>query len=341
MEGTPEGQRVALLTLAAGLKNEEVINLMWQRVRKPRVLSLEAKMTALVILHEWGEPVDLSDPSQYFPARDLRPGDMQTAANLFRTSIRGMARSLRESRDPVDVEAFMASVNRLPQASPDGNGILLSMIAQAEQDASDFEADFIYALAQTTPDAEVRTAAEKMLAQLSEHGIRPAAKAVLALGQDRFYRAYLTDPLHPWQQSVTVAWERGGGSVQALVFLLDFGFPWHGAIKDMFPTVGMTPAQFQRDLVDRSESKMEMHLYRVSLARVQATIAAAVEANRVHHKPLPKEFNEYRYLVERWVSAPVRAALAADTTRDGSSQRRDAGPQQTAHAGRSARPAIR
>ncbi len=158
--------------------------------------------------------------------------------------------------------------------------------------------------------------AERALERLAARGVKPVTRAILDLAQDRFYAAYMTDPNHPWQQSVTVAWERAGGVIQALVFLLDFGVPWRGAIKDMFATHGMTPQEFQRELVDKPGRKMGERLYRISLARAQATIAAAVEANRKHNIALPKEFNEARHLVERWVLHPPAAILAADSTRD-------------------------
>jgi hypothetical protein len=101
-----------------------------------------------------------------------------------------------------------------------------------------------------------------------------------------------------------------------LAFLIDFGFPWRGAVKDMFPTHGMTPSQFQREFVERAPQQMGMRVYRVSLARVQATIAAAVKANRTYDISLPKEFNEVRHLVERWVLHPPASAIATDSTDD-------------------------
>lgn len=190
------------------------------------------------------------------------------------------------------------------------------MVQGAEAGATDLEADFLRALAYTTPFPKAQQAAECALARLAAAGIKPVTRAILDLDQDRFYAAYMTDPDHPWQQSVTVAWERAGGVIQALVFLIDFGFPWRGAIKDMFPTLGMTPSQFQREFVERATRRMDMRLYRVSLARAQATIAAAIEANRTYEIPLPKELNEARHLVERWVLHPPASAIASDSTDD-------------------------
>ncbi len=316
MEGTPEAERETILSLVPRLKSREVIDYLWQQVKKPHALSLDAKATALIVLKQMGEDVDLKDPARYFSARDIKPGDIKSVEDLMRTGVRGLARSLREARDPAEVEAFMLRVNRMPAEADGGSDILLSMMQHAESGATDLEADFIYALAHTTPFPEVRQRAEQTLARLAARGVKPVSAAVLGLGQDQFYAAYTTDPNHPWQQSVTVAWQRAGGAIQALVFLLDFGVPWRGAIKDMFPIMGMSPSKFQREFVDRTNEKLGEPLYRVSLARAQTTIADALEANRQYKVALPKDFNEFRHLVDRWVLHPPAAVIEADTTDD-------------------------
>lgn len=316
MEGTPEAERDTLMTILPRLRTPEVIDYLWQLVKKPRALTIEAKLTTLVILKGMGEDVDVTDPGLYVSPQDIRPGDIKSAQDMFGLGLRGLARSLRESRDPAEVEAFMLRINQMPEQAIGGEDILLEMVQGAETGATDLEADFLHALAHTTPFPQVQQAAEHTLARLAGAGIKPVTRAILDLGQDRFYAAYMTDPDHPWQQSVTVAWERAGGVIQALVFLIDFGYPWRGAIKDMFPTHGLTPSKFQRELVERATRQMDMRLYRVSLARAQATIAAAVEANRTHEISLPKEFNEARHLVERWVLHPPASAIASDSTDD-------------------------
>jgi hypothetical protein len=314
MHGTPEGERETLMSLLSRLKSREVIDYLWQQVKKRGALSLDAKMTALVILKDMGEEVDLRDPSRYFSPRDIKPSDIQAAEDLFRTGMRGLARMLRESRDPAEVEAFMHRLNQMPEQAIDGTGILLEYIKTGEQQATDLEADFLFALAHTTPFPDVQQAAEQALERLAARGVKPVTRAILDLTQERFYAAYMSDPNHPWQQGVTVAWERAGGAIQALVFLLDFGMPWRGALKDAFPTHGMTPREFQRVLVDKPAREMKM--YRVRLVRAQATVATAVEANRKYGIPLSKELTEVRHLLDRWVLHPAAAALAADTTQD-------------------------
>ena len=314
MHGTPEGERETLMSLLSRLKSREVIDYLWQQVKKRGALSLDAKMTALVILKDMGEEVDLRDPTRYFSPRDIKPSDIKAAEDLFRTGMRGLARTLRESRDPAEVEAFMHRLNQMPEQAIDGTGILLEYIKTGEEQATDLEADFLFALAHTTPFPDVQQAAEQALERLAARGVKPVTRAILDLTQERFYAACMSDPDHPWQQGVTVAWERAGGAIQALVFLLDFGVPWRGALKDAFATYGLTPQEFRRKLVDKPAR--EMKLYRVRLARAQATVAAAVEANRKYGIPLPKEFKEARHLFERWVLHPATAALAADTTQD-------------------------
>jgi len=316
MEGTPEAERDTLMTILPRLRSPEVVDYLWQLVKKPRALSVEAKLTTLVILKGMGEDVDVTDPGLYFSPHGIRPSDLKSAQDMFRLGLRGLARSLRESRDPAEVEAFMHRINQMPEQAIGGEDILLDMVQGAETGATDLEADFLCALAHTTPFSKVQQAAEHTLARLAAAGIKPVTRAILDLGQDQFYAAYMTDPDHPWQQSVTVAWERAGGVIQALAFLIDFGFPWRGAIKDMFPTHGLTPSQFQREFVERGAQRMDMRLHRVSLARAQATIAAAIEANRTYEIALPKEFNEARHLVERWVLHPPASAIAADATDD-------------------------
>jgi hypothetical protein len=320
MEGTPEGERAALMMVVERLKSPGVVSYLWQQVKKPGALSLDAKLTALVVLKTMGEDVDMQDPSRYFSPREIKATDLRSAEKMFSMGWRGMARSLRGARDAADVEATMHLINSMPENSVDGNGVIFSMIEDALREGSDLEADFLYALAQTTPDQKVRKSAEQALDKLARRGIQPVTPAILALGQDRFYAAYVSDPGNPWQQSVIVAWERAGGVIQALMFLLDFGRPWNGAIKDVFPTAGLTPAEFQRELIDKTNRGLQQEgtrgLLRVRLAHAQQIITAAVEANRKNRVPLPKDFNEFNHLIERWVLHPPAGAIESDTTRD-------------------------
>ena len=273
-------------------------------------------MTMLVILNAMGEDVDINDPGLYFSPSDVKLKDITTAQNFLQMGMHGLARELREVKDPAEIEAFMHHMNMMMQTGNDGAGILAEYIKNGELKATDLDADFLYALAYTTPLTDIKQKAERALERLAVRGVKPVTPAILALSRDRFFGAYMTDPQHPWQQSVTVAWERSGGMIQALVFLLDFGAPWRGALKDAFPTHGMTANEFQHDFLDKSEGKMGERVYRVSLARAQAAITAAVEANRKNKIPLPKEYNEVLHLVDRWVLHPSAEAITSDYTLD-------------------------
>ncbi|MBM2848413.1 MAG: hypothetical protein HW418_1355 [Anaerolineales bacterium] len=316
MEGTPEAERETLMLLVERLRRPEVIEYLWQQVKKPGALSVEAKTTALVILKGMGEDVDISDPGRYFSARDFRPSDIHSVEEMAQMGLRGLARHLRGARDPVEVERLMLDINRMPEKASEGENVLLEMVASAEAEDNDLGADFLLAMARATPYPKVQEAAEAALARLASKGIRPVTPAILSMGQEKFFAAYMTDPDHPWQQSVNVAWERAPGVVQGLVFLLDFGAPWHGAIKDVWATTAMTPEAYHNYFAVKAAKKMGERVYRVGLARAQAAIAAALEANRRNRIVLPKEYNEVRHLVERWVVHPPAAALRADTTAD-------------------------
>jgi hypothetical protein len=316
LEGVTEDEREMLMLLVPRLKSRSVIDYLWQQVKQRGGLSLDAKMTALVILKGMDEEVDLTEPGLYFSGQDIKATDIKTAEDLLRTGMRGLARGLRAARDAAEVEAYMHKIQQVPESSTDLKGVLPHLIETAEAEGTDLSADFLYALAYTTPRPEVRQAVERALAKMEVQGVKPVTRAVLDLGREKFYAAYMTDPHHPWQQNVVVGWERAAGTIQSLSFLLDFGIPWRGAIKDMFVTRGMSPREFERRFKEKAEQKMDERIYRVPLARAKATVAAAVQANREFKIPFPKEFNEARHLVERWVLNPPAAALAADTTRD-------------------------
>ncbi len=316
LERAPDEERDALMLIISDLKSPEVVDYLWRQVRRPRELPLDVRMITLVVLRQMGEDVDISDPGRYFSPRDLHPEDFRSAKAVMRLGLHGLARSLRQTRTPTEVEMFMLRLYRFAEEEGGGERMLQEMVKEGERNATELDADLLRAIAHTAPFPPVRRAAKEALDRLACIGIRPVHPAVIALGQERFYAAYMTDPDHPWQQEVIVAWERAGGAVQALLFLIDFGFPWRGGIKDMFPTRELTPQEFQRDVVEKAERKMGMRLYRVSLARAQATLTTAVEVHRKYGLPLPPEYREARYLVERWVLHPPEEAIAADTTPD-------------------------
>ena len=102
LEGTPEGQRETLMLLLPRLKNNEVIDYLWQQVKKRSGFSAGAKMTMLVILNAMGEDVDINDPGLYFSPGNVKLKDITTAQNFLQMGMHGLARELREVKDPAE-----------------------------------------------------------------------------------------------------------------------------------------------------------------------------------------------------------------------------------------------
>src|SRR5205085_9757772 len=125
----------ALMVLVGRLKSPPVIEYLWQQVKRPRALSVEAKLTALTILQEMGEDVDLKDPSRYFSVRELKPADVKSAEKLFSMGWRAAARTLRELHDAADVEAYMHEVFRMSETAIDGVNFFPDMVKDAESSA--------------------------------------------------------------------------------------------------------------------------------------------------------------------------------------------------------------
>jgi hypothetical protein len=104
---------------------------------------------------------------------------------------------------------------------------------------------------------------------------------------------------------VTMTWEWSGDTTQAMVFLLDFGFPWRGSIKDMFVTRYLSKRELHRDLIDKAIEQR-----RVPFTRARQFILDALEANRRYHVRLPPEYDQFRQLIERRIVNPSPEALA-------------------------------
>lgn len=157
----------------------------------------------------------------------------------------------------------------------------------------------------------MRQAARNALLKLSGRGIFPQSPIVKSFSEERFYAAYCTDPSHPWQQQVTMAWEWPGDTTQAMVFLLDFGLPWRGSIKDMFVTRYLPKRKRHREMIDKGLDQR-----RAPFARARQFILDALEANRRYRMRLPPEYDQFRQLIERRIVYPSPEALAQAETLD-------------------------
>lgn len=300
-------QKDALMLAIPKLGNADTIKYLWQLVRRSKA-SITTKMTALVILQQMGEQVNLDDPSEYFSWRDVKQADLTEVENMAHFGMRALIKEIQRAKDTDELENMMLQMERI-HAQSGGEAVALAEIESLIEMGDSGAADMLLAISATTPRPKVREAARKGLLKLAGQKVFPQAEVVKSLTNERFYAAYSTDPAHPWQQGVIIAFERSKNNIQALVFLRDFGSPWKGAIKDVFPTHILTPQQLQREFLDRSR-RQDVNYKPVTYARARQFILDALKANEHNRVKLPKEFEEFRHLVERRVVDPSPEVLA-------------------------------
>jgi hypothetical protein len=306
LNNADDAQRELLIALVPKLDDQKVIAYLWRLVEKSR-MSVGAKMTTLVILKGMGEQVDLEDVGRYFSWRDIKTADIAEVERLGRVSTRAIIRELQQITDPQDLEAFMLQHEKITAEMGGGDEMQLVVIEDLVAMADAGAADFLLALVYTSPSSQVRGAARRALIKLAGQDVFPQSPVVKSLGEEPFYTAYCTDPAHPWQQQVSMLWERPGERVQALVFLLDFGHPWRGSIKDMFVTRYMTKREWQREFV--AKGAKDIPQLQVPYVRARQFILDALTANKKHRQPLPPEYDQFLHLIERILN-PAPEALA-------------------------------
>jgi hypothetical protein len=306
-------QKNALMVAIPKLGNAETIKYLWQLVQRSKA-SIASKMTALVILSQMGEKVNLEDPGQYFSWRDVKHADIAEVENLAHFGMRALIKEVQRAEDTDDLENMMLQMERI-HAKAGGEPVALAEIESLIEMADSGAADMLLAITATTPRPKVREAARKGLLKLAGQKVFPQSEIIKSLTNERFHSAYSTDPSHPWQQGVIIAFERSPNNIQALIFLLDFGYPWQGAIKDVFPTRMMTPQQLHREFIKRSkDTEAEYRL--VTYGRARQFILEALKANQRNRIKLPKEFEEFRHLMERRIVDPSAEVLAYATQVD-------------------------
>jgi hypothetical protein len=307
LDNADEERKDALMIAIPKLGNKQTIKHLWQLVRHSK-LSVGAKMTALIILKQMGEEVNLENPGEYFSWRDVKQADAEEILSMGRFSLRALIEELQTAKNVDEVEGMMLQAERIV-AKTGGEEVVEAMVDDLIEMGDSGAADMLAAISATTSYAQVRQAARKGLLKLSGQKVFPQTDSIKSLLEEHFYAAYCSDPAHPWQQQVAIVFERGKNLVQALVFLLDFGHPWNGAIKDFFPTESMSPRQFERVFVDKA-IREGVETRRVPYARARQFILDALEANQKNKIKLPPEFEEFRGMVERRVIDPSPQTLA-------------------------------
>ena len=307
LDSADEERKDALMVAIPKLGNKQTIKHLWQLVRRSK-LSVGAKMTALIILKQLGEDVNLENPGEYFSWRDVKQADAEEILSMGRFSLRALIKELQTAKNVDEVEGLMLQAEHIATESG-GEEVVEAIVEDLIGMGDSGAADMLAAISATTSYPKVRQAARKGLLKLSGQKVFPQTDNVKSLLEEHFYAAYCSDPAHPWQQQVAIVFEQGKNLVQALVFLLDFGHPWNGAIKDFFPTESMPPRQFERIFVDKA-IREGVETRRVPYARARQFILDALEANQKNKTKLPPEFEEFRGMVERRVTDPSPQTLA-------------------------------
>ena len=95
LDNTNAEQKDALMVALSRLGDEQTIQHLWQLVRRSK-MSVGGKMTALVILKQMGEDVDLDNPGEYFSWRDIKKADVGEIAHMGRVGLQGIIKELQK-----------------------------------------------------------------------------------------------------------------------------------------------------------------------------------------------------------------------------------------------------
>lgn len=189
---------------------------------------------------------------------------------------------------------------RLAQADP---ALLAFLVEQLAAQATPQAANALELLAASAQAPEtVRTAARGAVDELASKGITAPPP-----GEDRFYASWVQQGRERGEQILILGWRVPDGSLEALVFLLD----WHGdGLKDFYRTRHMTEAEW-RELLEHNGQK-GAPLVEVSLAEGRTLVDAALAESRRFSRPLPREYRRESGLIGRRV---LQAAEPLDDMR--------------------------
>ena len=174
-------------------------------------------------------------------------------------------------------------------ADPD---LLAVLVAQLAAQESPQAAGILEMLAATPHTPEViRPAVRAAIDDLASKGI-----TALAPDHDRFYAGWAQSGRERGEQILILGWRLPSGSLEALVFLLD----WRGdGLKDFYRTRQMTDAEW-RELLKHNGQK-GAPLVEISLAEGRALLDAALAESRRFSRPLPREYKRESGRIERLV----------------------------------------
>lgn len=192
-------------------------------------------------------------------------------------------------------------VERLTTLDPDLLAFLTEQLTeqQTPQAATLFER---LAAEPRVPD-QIRERARAALDEFARHGIYPVRP-----GEESFSAGFVQEGRERGEQILALGWRLPDGSIEALVFLLD----WRGdGLKDYYRTRDMSEAEWDELIAHNAAKGAPMtHL---SLSEAKALVEAALAESRRFSRPLPRDYRLDATLVERrlpqYVEAPTPDAM--------------------------------
>ena len=176
---------------------------------------------------------------------------------------------------------------QLAQADPDLLAFLVEQLAAHATPQAANALELLAARAET-PEA-VRTAARAAVDELASKGVIAPPP-----GEERYYAGWVQQGRERGEQILILGWRVPDGSLEALVFLLD----WHGdGLKDFYRTRHVTEAEW-RELLEHNGRK-GAPLVEVSLAEGRTLIDAALAETRRFSRPLPREYRRESGIIGR------------------------------------------
>lgn len=247
-------------------------------------------------------------PSVRREKAELAPAEPAAAAQASRSgaprkrAVDTMVELVHQARSSDEVQQLLAQVEIIRRKAVAGERVLHRLIHEVAARWDVPAADFLYAFSLTTARPRLRLAAQAWLRRLEERGIHPESKAIQALRDPRFYRAYISDLRElPEQQQLVFCWEMEDGRVQALLFLIDH-CEMMGALKSLFLTVNCTKVRLNARLVGEA-ARLGIKLRQVEFAEARQTLLKAITASRAHHLRLPPQWEIHRGLIQRRILA--------------------------------------
>lgn len=186
-------------------------------------------------------------------------------------------------------------LQRLSTLDPDLLAFLIEQLAAQESPQA---AALFDQLASAPATAEpIRERARAALDDLARKGVQPPKP-----GEESFLAGYVQEGRERGEQILALGWRQADGSLEALVFLLD----WRGdGLKDYYRTRSMTDGEWRELIAHNAEKGGAM--VEVRLSEAKALVEMALSEGRRFSRPLPRDYRLDAALIDRRLLRTVEA----------------------------------